>query len=426
MRMVYLTAGAAGMYCGSCMHDNSLAKALIRRGNDAILVPVYTPILTDQENASQHQLFFGGLNVYLQQISPVFRWLPGWTDSFLSSPRLVGWIASRAMATSAKSLGELTVSMLQGESGKQRKEVRRLCRWLASLSPDLVIFSNLLIAGSLPTIQRELPGCKSLVILQGDDVFYNSLEEPYRTKALVELRRLAQLSDGFLVHSQDYLQRMSQLLAAPPAKFLRSPLSIDAEDLLSIPRKPSPGRDLAVGYLARLTPEKGLHLLVDAFIELNRQGPSPVRLEIAGWLGKQYDGYWRAQQEKLHQAGLDSQYHYWGAIDRKEKLRFLEAIDLLSVPTSYADPKGLFALEAMAAGVPYLLPAHGAFPELHQLAAAGRLHQPDSVPDLIAGLSEMLGHLDQTRKLGEIGRAYVRTQATGDQEASVIEGFVRI
>lgn len=426
MRMVYLTAGAAGMYCGSCMHDNSLAKALIRRGNDAILVPVYTPILTDQENASQHQLFFGGLNVYLQQISPIFRWLPGWTDSFLSSPRLVGWIASRAMATSAKSLGELTVSMLQGESGKQRKEVRRLCRWLASLSPDLVIFSNLLIAGSLPTIQRELPGCKSLVILQGDDVFYNSLKEPYRTKALVELRRLAQLSDGFLVHSQDYLQRMSQLLAAPPAKFLRSPLSIDAEDLLSIPRTPSPGRDLAVGYLARLTPEKGLHLLVDAFIELNRQGPSPVRLEIAGWLGKQYDGYWRAQQEKLHQAGLDSQYHYWGAIDRKEKLRFLEAIDLLSVPTSYADPKGLFALEAMAAGVPYLLPAHGAFPELHQLAAAGRLHQPDSVPDLIAGLSEMLGHLDQTRKLGEIGREYVRTQATGDHEASVIEGFVRI
>jgi hypothetical protein len=31
MRIVYLTAGAAGMYCGSCLHDNALAKALIAR-----------------------------------------------------------------------------------------------------------------------------------------------------------------------------------------------------------------------------------------------------------------------------------------------------------------------------------------------------------------------------------------------------------
>jgi len=425
--MVYLTAGAAGMYCGSCMHDNSLAKALSRRGNDAILVPVYTPILTDQPNASEHQLFFGGLNVYLQQMSPVFRWLPGWSDSFLSSPRLVNWIASRAMGTSAKNLGALTVSMLQGEHGKQKKEVNRLCRWLTSLAPDLVIFSNLLIAGSLPTLQRELPGCKSLVVLQGDDVFYNSLIEPYRTKALAELRSLAQLADGFLVHSKDYLERMSNLLAVPPSKFVQSRLSIDAEDLLGIQRDTTEGHSLAVGYLARLTPEKGLHFLVDAFIELRSQKPQlPVRLEIAGWLGKQYQDYWANQQAKLNQAGLNSQVRYWGAIDRDDKMRFLAGIDLLSVPTSYADPKGLYALEAMAAGVPYLLPAHGAFPELHQMAAGGQLHQPDSVPDLVAGLGDMLEHIDRTRRLGAIGREYVRTQATGDHEARAIERFASL
>lgn len=424
MRMVYLTAGAAGMYCGSCLHDNSVAKALARRGNDAILVPVYTPILTDQPNASQPKLFYGGLNVYLQQLSPIFRWLPNWSDAFLSSPRLVNWIASRAMGTSASNLGALTVSMLQGEHGRQRKEVRRLTQWLSTLAPDLVIFTNLLIAGCLPAVQRELPGIKSLVVLQGDDVFYNSLVEPYRERALDELRRLAQLVDGFLVHSLDYRQRMSQLLSVSESKFIVSPLTIDAEDLLEIPRSAESSRPQAIGYLARLAPEKGLHFLVDAFIELAKlQGFDSVQLEIAGWLGKQNEQYWNQQKDKLHQAGLDARYRYWGSIDRHQKKQFLTSIDLLSVPTSYADPKGLFALEAMAAGVPFLLPAHGAFPELQQHSAAGRLHQPESVTDLTLALTEMLKDIELTKHLGQRGREYVRDHATSDREAIVIEQF---
>jgi len=422
MRVVYLTAGAAGMVCGSCLHDNSLARALSRRGNDAVLVPVYTPILTDQQNVSQPQLFYGGLNVYLQQLSPVFRWLPKWSDAFLSSPRLVGWIASRAMGTSANNLGALTVSMLRGEQGNQRKEAQRLTEWLSSLAPDLVIFSNLLIAGSLPAIQHTLPKCKSLVVLQGDDIFYNNLVEPYRSAALSELRRLAQVADRFLVHSRDYLHRMSQLLQVSESKFLLSPLSIDADDLLAIEVEASESKPPTIGYLARLTPDKGLHYLVDAFIQLTRvEQYSKVRLEIAGWLGKQYLPYWDEQRTKLSRAGLESQFRYWGTINREEKKKFLASIDLLSVPTSYADPKGLFALEAMAAGVPYLLPSHGAFPELHEMAAAGQLHTPESVTDLIVKLTDMLGHPERTRQLGLAGREYVRTQATSDREAEVIE-----
>ncbi|MEZ6135846.1 MAG: hypothetical protein R3C53_13145 [Pirellulaceae bacterium] len=142
MRIAYLTAGAAGMYCGSCLHDNALAKALIRRGHDALLIPTYTPILTDEDSVSSQQLFYGGLNVYLQQLSPVFRWIPNWADQFLSSPRLVGWVASRGMETSARNLGALTVSMLKGKRGSQRKEVRRLCAWLKQFDPH-VIFKSL-------------------------------------------------------------------------------------------------------------------------------------------------------------------------------------------------------------------------------------------------------------------------------------------
>jgi glycosyltransferase involved in cell wall biosynthesis len=410
------------MYCGSCMHDNSLAKALLQRGHDAILVPVYTPILTDQQNASENRLFFGGLNVYLQQLSPVFRWLPQWADAYLSSPRLVNWIASRAMETSADSLGALTISMLEGEQGRQRKEVLRLCQWLQSLAPDLIVFTNLLIAGCLPTIRRELPSSRCFVMLQGDDLFYDSLIDPYRGKAQAQLRRLAGQVDRFLLHSHDYCDRMSGLLDVPKDRFTVCPLSIEAEDLLGLTRTDPATRPPTLAYLARIAPEKGLHLLVDAFIQLKQSGGfESLRLEIAGWLGKQNHAYWNQLQERLSSAGLDDSYRYWGSIDRAEKRELLAAADLLVVPTVYADPKGLFALEGLAAGVPYLMPAHGAFPELHSRARAGELHRPDDVHDLTEKLGQMLGNLEQLRSLESQCRDYVRNEASPDLEAQAIE-----
>ncbi len=67
MRILQLTAGAAGMYCGTCLRDNSLATALLRMGHDVTLVPLYTPTLTDEANVSQDKIFFGGISVYLEQ-----------------------------------------------------------------------------------------------------------------------------------------------------------------------------------------------------------------------------------------------------------------------------------------------------------------------------------------------------------------------
>ena len=52
MRLAYIAAGAAGMYCGTCIHDNTLAATLKRRGVDVALIPTYTPLRTDEENVS--------------------------------------------------------------------------------------------------------------------------------------------------------------------------------------------------------------------------------------------------------------------------------------------------------------------------------------------------------------------------------------
>lgn len=396
---------------------------MIKLGHDVILIPTYTPILTDETNISSGQLFYGGLNVYLQQQSALFRWLPKWADQFLSSPKLVGWVASRAMGTSASNLGGLTVSMLKGKNGRQKKEVERLCEWLQTQTPDVVVFSNLLIAGCISEIKEKIR-CPVVVILQGDDIFYDSLELPFREQAMVELKRLAQEVDLFVVHSEDYGRRMGAMLEFDASKLAVSPLSIDTSDFaeshFGATAPVDSNRPPTVGYLARLAPEKGLHILVDAFIQLSNQMPG-VRLEIAGWLGGQHATYWQQQQEKLQKAGLADQWKYHGSVDRGGKLDFLRSIDVLSVPTPYQEPKGLFVLEGLAAGVPYVQPSHGSFPEIHQRLGGGHLVAPESPTELAERLAEVLADRVALRHLGQQGRDRLLGGATTAHEANRFE-----
>ncbi|MEX1223984.1 MAG: glycosyltransferase family 1 protein, partial [Pirellulales bacterium] len=166
-QVAYLTPGAGGMICGSCLNDNMLASELQRLGCDCVLVPLYTPIRTDEPDVSIRKVFFGGVNVYLQQKSGLFRSLPRWADRALDSPRFLRAVTGRAISVEAKHLGGLTVSMIRGEEGRQRKEITRLVDWLArDLRPDLVHLSNLMIAGCVPRIKQRL-GAAVLVTLQG-------------------------------------------------------------------------------------------------------------------------------------------------------------------------------------------------------------------------------------------------------------------
>ena len=96
MRVAYITAGAAGMYCGSCLHDNTLAAALLALGEDVLLVPTYTPLRTDEPGVSIDRIFFGGINVYLQQKSAIFRRTPWWFDRLLDHPTLIETLSRRA------------------------------------------------------------------------------------------------------------------------------------------------------------------------------------------------------------------------------------------------------------------------------------------------------------------------------------------
>jgi len=101
-------------------------------------------------------------------------------------------------------------------------------------------------------------------------------------------------------------------------------------------------------------------------------------------------------------------FKYWGEVDRAQKLDFLRKICVLSVPTTYREPKGLFVLEALATGVPVVQPAHGAFPELLAATGGGVLVPPLDAPALADALHALLLDHDRRRTLGEQGREAVR------------------
>lgn len=406
--ITYLTAGAAGMYCGSCMHDNTLARSLAAEGFDTLLVPTYTPIRSDEKEVTVDQVFFGGINVYLQEKIPLFRLVPRFMDRFLDNPGLIRKVTSRALEIDGKLLGGLTVSMLKGKSGHQKKEVKRLVRWLSDdIKPEVIILSNVLIGGFIPELKKRLD-VPVIVTLQGDDIFLESLNEPWQSQAIKLIGELDRHIDGYLVHSNFYADRMTGYCGLDRKKMFVTPLGIDTRDFIGLLRAREKSDVVNIGYLARLSADKGLHNLVSAFIQLKqREDMDHVKLHIAGWLGKDHEAFAEEQFKRLEQAGLLSEYQHLGCVDRAGKLRMLAELDILCVPTDYREPKGLYVLEAMACGIPVVQPAHGVFPELIEDLGGGLLYGAEDNNELTDKLEKLVRQKQLRDELGEIGRENV-------------------
>jgi glycosyltransferase involved in cell wall biosynthesis len=417
-RIVYLTAGAAGMYCGSCMHDNTLARALKQTGVDVQLVPIYTPIRTDEHDVSVDQVFFGGINVYLQQTIPLLRHLPRFVERWLDSPWLIRRVTSRASATNPQNLGDLTISMLRGIDGNQRKEVRRLGDWMRDVAkPELLVLTNMLIGGGIPHWKREL-GIPIAVLLQGDDQFLDYLPDSHRRQATALIQQLAADVDLFLSHSSFYADRMAERFALDRSQVVVTPLGIDTRDFESLePQRP---RDAArtIGYLARLSPEKGLHLLVDAFLELKRRPHTGhIKLLLGGWLAENQRDYANRQFDRLRKAGWEHDFQYLGVLDRAQKLAMLGRCHVFTVPCEFLEPKGIYALEAMAAGIPVVLPAHGVFPELLAQSQTGWQFPPGNTIALADAWQAVLSDEPARWSAAQTARAYVLKHRTAQQGA---------
>jgi glycosyltransferase involved in cell wall biosynthesis len=417
MKIAYVTAGAAGMYCGSCMRDNTLVAALTAQGHDAVLVPIYTPIRTDEDDVSIHRVFFGGINVYLQQNYSLFRHTPRFLDRLLDAPGLLRWVSRFAVKTQAERLGDLTLSMLRGEHGHQRKEVDRLIDWLTETRPQIVNITNIMLSGIVGELRRRID-VPLLCSLQGDDIYLDFLPDNHRGKAMDLIRQNSAAIDGYITTSNYYADFMTDYLGLARERIhvVLPGLNLKGH---GGPRPERNGEPFTIGYFARICPEKGFHVLAEAF-HLLRQSPGvpPVRLRISGYLGAQNQPWFDGLLAQLRERGHGDVVEHVESPDHDSKVRFLQALDVLSVPTTYREPKGLYVLEALANGVPVVQPRHGSFPELLEATGGGLLVNPNDPADLATTLRRLVDDSSVARELGRKGREAVHSRFTADRMAA--------
>jgi len=417
VRIVHLTAGTGTYYCGLCLRDHALAQALRRQGHEVTMVPLYLPpVLEGGEGADGWcPIFFGGINVYLQQKSFIFRHTPGWLDALLNARWLLRWSAGRADMTKARDLGGLTVSMLKGMDGLQRKEIGKLVAFLSSQGPfDIISLATGLILGIAPELKRAL-GARVVCTLQGEDAFLDSLPQPWREQSWQLLAERLRECDGVIGVSHFYAQLMASRLGLPAGAITVIHNGIDLQGYRAAEQPPA---QPTIGYLARLNRPKGLATLVDAFILL-KQRPEcrQVRLRLAGSCTEGDARFVDEQRAKLAADGLTDDVDIMPNLSRDEKQAFLRSLSVFSVPATYGEAFGLYVIEALASGVPVVQPRHAAFPELIEATGGGQLCAADDPASLADGLATLVLDPVRARALGEAGRAQVGRSFSDDAMA---------
>jgi len=411
------------MYCGSCLRDNAMATELIARGHDVMLLPVYTPTFTDEPNVSNDHVVLGGISAYLEQYVPVFRNTPRWLDRLWDSKTVLSLASRRSISTNPQMLGEMTVSVLKGEDGFQHKEIEKLIDWLKEHdTPDVINLPYSLLLGMAEPLKRAL-NVPVLCTLQGEDLFLDNLHEPYRSESLQLIRDQIEHVDSFLSVSEFYAEFMPGYLGIPREKICVVPLGINPHGFEL--RESNRSGPFTVGFLARIAPEKGLHVLAEGYRILRQSGELPeARFEVAGYMAADCKPYLAEIQKRLRDAGLDGEFHYRGVLDRAEKIAFLRKLDVMSVPATYDEPKGVSLLEAMACGVPLVQPRRGAFTEILENTGGGLLVQPDDPQSLADGILNIIQDKRLAEELSANGFRGVREHYTAANMADrVLEAY---
>ena len=422
MNLVQITPGAGGMYCGNCFRDNALVAALRRGGHEVLMVPLYLPMTLDEANQSAGTpTFFGGINVYLQQQSAFFRRAPQWLHRLLDSPALLRLAAGRAAKTRAADVGELSLSMLRGEEGNQARELDELLAWLKTQPrPDAVLLSNAMLVGFTRRLKAEL-GCKVICNLQGEDAYLDSMTSPLREQVWALLAERCRDCDLFLAPSRYFADTMARRLGLPAEKVKVVFNGISLEGYGAMPNAQCPISNApTLGYFARMCREKGLDLLVEAFIELKQRGTVPnLKLKVGGGCGPSDEAFVAQLKGHLRRAGCLADVEFHPNLTREQKVNFLQSLTVFSVPALYGEGFGLYLIEALAAGVPVVQPRHAAFPELVAATGGGVIAEANAAA-LANAIEGLLRNPAQLRALGEAGRRAVTERFTVDRMAAEI------
>ncbi len=391
------------MYCGGCIRDNALVAEMRRQGHDALMAPLYLPVKVDEPSVSASQpVFFGGISVYLEQQFSWFRKCPRWLKRLLASRTLLKLASGSAAKTRPEDVGQLTISMLQGESGRQASELDPLIEWLKQeVRPDVIGLSNALLLGMQRRLRREL-NVPVVCFLQGEDTFLDALGPASKDEAWTVLSERAAETELFISPSQFFADLMANRMKVPREKIEVIPNGASMQGyspLRQLPTVPT------LGYFARMCPDKGVELIAQVFLILKKRDRVPgLRLHIGGGMGPTDEPYVKGIQEEFKAAGIDSFASFFPNVTREEKIRFFEGLTVLSTPALYGETFGLYLIEGMAAGIPVVQPPVAAFPEIIKQSGGGILSENSSAESLALAIEELLLDPEKNEKLGHAAR----------------------
>lgn len=396
MKVVVLSAGSGAMYCGACAHDAELARGLQRRGHQAVVFPLYTPLrLEDEPPRDVRPIRFGGVNAYLREVVPGYRHWPRWLRGYLDRPQVLAWASQFAVRTRAADLGPMTVSVLSGGEGKHAEEIRTLAEVVRAEEPDVVLVANSLLLGFVPALRRA-GGFRIVCQAQGEDGFLDELPNPWRERAIGLMRSHAGMVDRFLAPSHSHAQDMAERLGVPADRFAVLPHPAPLAEAMPLPEGPP-----MLGHLSSIRRAKGLDILLRAMARL----PSEVRLRIGG---KVLERDFFEEVRRLA-APLGDRVVFEGEIAPSEKAAFFRSVDAVVLPSRLRESRGIVALEALAHARPVVASDAGIYAEFAAKSPGILLHSPGNVDELVLSISKVLAR-DEAARRGALGREMVRRE----------------
>lgn len=403
MQIVHIVPGSGGsFYCGNCLRDSKYLTGLKKAGADVIKVPMYLPLFADEHDLEDIPVFYGAISLYLKHSLPIFRKAPKWVDHLLNSGPALKMAAGMAGSTNPKGLEDMTISMLLGESGEQKKELDHLVDWIGEhCNADVIHLSNALLIGLAKRIKEKLDVIV-VCTLQDEDVWVNAMEEDFKMKTWGLMKERAKDIDAFFAVSDYYAKEMQPILGIPDDKLFTRHIMIDAEDYTYVN---TDEKALNIGYISRLNACNGLEVLVDAYILLKKDSAwEQVNLVITGGSTGDDDKFIKGIKKKIKQSELESAIEFHKDFEEDGRHEFFKKVSMVSVPVIDGEAFGLYLLESMASGTPVVQPSLGAFPEIVEKSGGGITYSPNKPEELAKALASLLEDSEKLSKLSANGR----------------------
>ena len=187
--------------------------------------------------------------------------------------------------------------------------------------------------------------------------------------------------------------------------------------------KPAPaaGRDYKkLIFIGALVYDKGIHLLVEAFKQLQSEVPG-ISLEVYG-----SSKLWgREDYFDLNEAAKIPGITFHGAVSQPELGNALRTAGLLVVPSVHLDPCPLVVYDAQNCGVPVLASVHGGMKEIIKDGVTGAILPHVGVEVLAAKIRELITEPNRLRKMSEACLREISGKYTWERTAENVRGWIK-